>query len=186
MIDLLYLALRERIREVTALNEVNIYLGQPENGEDGYPLYSTPAVFIRFDSIVTASHMTASKLPNKQVGDVTFSVILIDESVLDSDEALLNSNLGHMIKFNELFKKLQNHASTLADLPGNGSLAGTANNWIIHNPLNRVSIALQQSKGGVIVSTQQYNCKANDLCMIDEYAEIIQNVIAKINLEVNF
>jgi hypothetical protein len=187
MIDLPYILIRERIKtEVSALNEVMYYLGQPDTNEDGELLFTTPAVFIRFDQVVTKSLNLVMGLPNKQQAEVLFTVTLVDETAYDDDRRILDTTMNHIGKVNAIFLALQGYVGKLSDIPGNSALANTVDDWIVCNPMDRRRITTDHSVRGTIATAQQFVCIVNDLCTLPQYIDVMLNLQAQLGLTINY
>ena len=187
MIDLPYILIRERIKtQVTALKEVMYYLGQPDTNEDGELLFTTPAVFIRFDSIATHSLQPVMGLPNRQQAEIFFTVTLVDETAYDDDKRILDTTLNHIGKINDIFLALQGWVGKLSDIPGNTALAGTNNDWIVCNPIDRKRMTTDHSVRGTIATAQQFVCIVNDLCALPVYTAAILNLQAQLGLTIGY
>ena len=184
MIDLLYIAIREKlVSDISALKEVMYYLGQPEADAEGVPLFAAPAVFIRFGSIQFLSNMGPQFLANLQQANVLFTITLVDDTVYDDDKRILDATLNHLGKINAIFAALQRYAPLLSDLPGNSALAGTSQNWAVSGSFERISMQTDHSVRGTIATSQTFKCVANDLSQIPNYQASLQNIVSSINLQ---
>ena len=187
MIDLPYILIRERIKtEVSGLMEVMYYLGQPDTDENGELLFTTPAVFIRFDSIVTRSLQPIVGLPNRQYAEVLFTVTLVDETAYDDDRRILDVTMNHIGKINAIFLALQDWNGLLSDVPGNGALLGKVDDWLVCNTMDRQRITTDHSVRGTIATAQQFSTIVNDICPLPVYAAVMSNLQTQLGLKIGF
>lgn len=167
-----YILLRERLKEITELKEVDWYTGQDaQTGEQA--MLVDAAAYIEFQPIEWQS-----LLGGIQQAVVSFDVHFVQDRVLDGDGPIINADILHLDIVRSIYTKLQGFSALLSDLPGLSALAGTKQDAVVVNDIVRELLSNDHSLSNLMVTTQRFRC------MIRDYAAApIYQIIANLNLD---
>lgn len=138
MLKPIYQVLKTHLGNIPEVEEVDWFLDQYNQDDEGSVLWITPSLFLEFQPI---PWMTLSQ--NVQRAVLTFVVHTVTDSVYDDDERILDAATDHLQLVDDVFASLQ--GKRFAD-----------NGRTIMETIVRTSMIPDHSIEGIIVTTQEF------------------------------
>lgn len=170
MLDKIYAALKLRLaEEVPDLKEIDWYLGQyDETDPDIQNWYTSPAAYLEWDPIQWASIGMYA-----QAADATLNVHIVNATLYDNDQRILDAANNHFGLEREVFRALHGWRVRLIDLEP----AAPPELMLCETLVRRETIP-DHSLRRSLVSIQRFTTRIYDYSAVPEYEQIV----AQLNL----
>ncbi len=174
MLNLAYAALKSRLQQECAPQYIDWYMGQyleEEAADGGQVLWATPAMFIEFLPV-----QWQTLTGNIQVTDLAFNVHLVNDSVFDTDERILDSTLNHLGQEGAIFRALMNWRAMLHDVPGMDTLEDTSADRVLLESVVRNSTEPDHNLRRQLVSVQQFTARLYDYTATKQWVQVLTDL----------
>lgn len=162
--------------EINGFEDVDWFLEQYEIPDDVL-VYTTPIAYIEF------SNLQWETLPREvQEATLQFSVHTVTDTLRDDDGRILSPVSNNLNLAEEVFKKLMNDRGMLSDLPSFQNLAGTGNDLVLFNSINRIGQRFDHRLSNYLVTIQTFETRIFDYSATPDF----QQIMATLNLSVNY
>lgn len=174
MLREIYIALKQRLQEITELKEVNWFYGQYYQEDQSQSLWTTPSLFIEFLPIQW--QVVGNKV---QRANLKFILHLVNESHYDNDERILSAVPNHFGLESKVYLKMMGFRDLLSNIPGYENLTDTEDDRILMESIVRTDTIVDHSLSNLLISLQQFSCTIHDYSAHPSY----QNVLIHYDLD---
>ncbi len=171
MLNLSYLALKNRLSQKVAPKYVDWFMGQyleDEEQDGGALLWDTPAVFLEFAPV---QWQTMSL--GVQAANISMNVHLVTDNYHSDDQRVTDTTINLFGLENLVFKSLMNWRCNLSFVPGMEALADTSADRVLMESLVRVTSETDHNARRQMVSVQGFTTRIYDYSATKEWAQVL-------------
>jgi hypothetical protein len=172
----IYILLRNRLKEIAELDEVDWYTGQDEQDgqqemivQNGCYIEFMPADFTQLSNMV-------------QQAVIEFDVRLVQDAVYNGEERILDPGLQHLDLTAAIYTKLQGFGAMLSHIPALAHLQGSAQDIVVINDIQRIGIIPDHSINNLLITVQRFRCLVRDVAAVPA----LQPILATLQLDVHY
>lgn len=151
MLEAIYTLLTARLQSINALKEVGWYMGQPTR-DNAAKLYTTPAAYLE-----VRPFNTLTEYRKLQRAAVDFVIYTTGTSLHTGSKRLAKATAtDHMALVEAVHAALQGWRAYLSNHPQHSAVAGTADDYLVINSIQRVQLQPDHTWGAIIATPQVY------------------------------